>query len=460
MKTRVNVGCMLFSLALACGLNAEPRRSFYVGVCTHFSQGKGHLSLNLSLIRQAGAVSIRDEAPWRTVEREKGHFSLPPDYDAYVEGAARAGLAPLIILDYGNPYYDAGDKPRSPQARAAFARYAEYLVQRYRDKVKLWEVWNEWDIGIGGTTPGTAEEYVELLREVYPRIKKLAPEITVFGGAMTPSGVQRGWLEAMLRAGGLKYLDQVSIHTYNYSASGKERTPEAWAEWMQKVQELLRRYNDGREVPLAITEMGWPTQIDRRGTPPEVAAAYLARMYLLARTLPFVTGIWWYDFQDDGWDYAYNEHNFGLVRPEGTPKPAWFALRDVAELVTHADFVERVPTPNADIYVLRFRTQEQELETWAIWSAHLDDAYEITMEHPSMQPRPVRVRLVGSGEFQRPWGTRTWTQHKNAPAQPNRLSLVVGRMPWLVTGELAGARIVSLERRPSPELQRPSLVLY
>lgn len=271
--------CLLVTLLITPASSQVVHR-FSVGVCTHFSQGKGLLPLNLSLIRQAGITSIRDEATWRTLERRQGQFDVPREYDAYVEAAVEAGLEPLIILDYGNPHYDGGDKPRSPEARRAFALYAEFLVSRYRGKVKRWEVWNEWDISIGGTTPGTAQDYVALLREVYPRIKKRAPEITVLGGSVTPGGVERGWLEQMLQAGALDFLDQVSIHTYNYGATGPERTPEAWAAWMLRVEDTLRKYNRGRDVPLAITEMGWPSQIDRRGTPPEVVAAYLARLYL------------------------------------------------------------------------------------------------------------------------------------------------------------------------------------
>lgn len=455
------ISCAKLSTALAAALCAPALLSqsapFRVGVCTHFSQNKGLLPVNLSLIREAGVASIRDEAPWRSLEREKGRLAMLPMYEEYVNAAIRAGVEPLIILDYGNPFYDGGDKPISAEAREGFARYSEFLVQHFKDRVKLWEIWNEWDIGIGGTTPGSPETYVALLQTVYPRLKKIAPSITVYGGAMTPGGVQGRWLEGMLKAGGLNYLDELSLHTYIYSATGRERTPEHWAEWMGRVQALVKQSSGGREIPMVITEMGWPTQVDRRGTPPEVAAAYLARMYLLARTLPYIRGLWWYDFQDDGWRHSYNEHNFGLVRPDGTPKPAYFALKDVAEVAGRAEFVERVATDDPDIYLLKFRASGSEV--WALWSAHEDDDWQITLRSSDAEPRPVEIRLVGAGVVTRPWGSRDWADSKRPETRPSELTLALRQTPWLIRGNLSNVRVAAVQRREFPELRRGAVTL-
>jgi len=435
---------------LAAGWAAEPAR-FRVGVCTHFSQDKGHLPANLSLIRQAGVISIRDEVGWRGVERAKGELVVPPAWDTYVRRAAEEDLEPLLILDYGNPFYDGGDKPISEAALEGFARYSEFIVRHFKGVVKLYEVWNEWDIGIGGTTPGTPESYVKLLEKVYPRIKAVDRSVTVYGGAMTPSGVQRGWLEGMLKAGGLKHLDEVSIHTYNYSSSGRERSPEAWAEWMQQVDGMLRKYNGGQPVGLTVTEMGWPTQIDRRGTPPEVAAAYLARMLLLARTLPFMKGIWWYDFQDDGWRSSYNEHNFGLVRPDLTPKPAYFSLKDLARLVATAEYLGRVEAGDPEVWILSFRRPDGK-HVWALWSAHEDDGWQVVLR--TDRPKPVLIQQVAHGAIERQWGTRDWAGMRGAPVNPNQLELLVRETPWLITGDLGTVTVAELRRREFPEATR------
>jgi hypothetical protein len=70
---------------------------------------------------------------------------------------------------------------------------------------------------------------------------------------------------------------------------------------MQRVQDLIAKYNNGMQAPLYVTEMGWPNQLDKRGSTQQLSAGYLARMYLLSSIMPFMKGIWWYDFQDDDW---------------------------------------------------------------------------------------------------------------------------------------------------------------
>lgn len=444
----------LFVLAAAGDLRCQaPQTGFRVGVCTHFSQDKGLLDANLSTARQAGVTAIRDEVGWGALERTKGQLVMPEEFDRYVNRAVETGIEPLLILDYGNRFYDSGDKPLSDEALEGFARYSEFVVGHFKGKVKLYEIWNEWDIAIGSKTPGTAESYAKLLKAAYPRIKKIDPSITVLGGAMTPGAVRGPWLEQLLKAGALSALDEFSVHTYNYSNSGRERSPETWANWMQQVQELLRKYSGGKEVPLHVTEMGWPTQIDRRGTPPEVAAEYLARMFLLARTMPFLRGIWWYDFQDDGWRYSYNEDNFGLVRPDLTPKPAWFALAGVAALVGKAEYIGRVDAGDPDIHILKFR-EPGAGDTWAIWSTHEDDGWQVTLRSAAPQPAPVTITQVGRAAIQGDWGTREWDAARRAPVVAGELTLVVRGMPWLVTGNLEGVTVTGVRRREFPEATR------
>lgn len=408
----------------AGGMAAVP---FVVGACTHFGQGKGVLQQNLSMLRQSCISSFRDEIGWRAVEKTKGQYAVSPAYDAFIDQGRKQGMEPLLILDYGNPLYDQGDKPRSAEAVEAFTKYAEFMVRHFKDRVKLWEVWNEWDIAIGSKTPGSADDYATLLNAVYPRIKAVDPTITVFGGAPTPGGVKNGWLERILEKDALHSMDVLSIHTYNYSEPGKAREPEAWAQWMTQVETLARKYSGGQQVSIYVTEMGWPTQTGKPGTPPEVSAAYLVRLYLLARTMPFLKGIWWYDFQDDGWKAAYNENNFGIVRPDLAPKPSWFAMRGIAGLAARGEYLGRVQTGDPEVWALRFR--EGSGQTWALWSTHAGDYWQI-----AISASPFTLRQAGTEGIAR-------------TASKDPFELVLAGMPWLITGDLAGATVSDVEHR-------------
>jgi polysaccharide biosynthesis protein PslG len=442
---------MWIVLLPAAAIAADP---FLVGACTHFGQARGMLKANLSMMRQAGITSLRDDIGWRAIERRKGQYQMPVAWDELVDEGRNAGLEPLLILDYGNPLYDNGDKPRSAEGIEAFARYADFVATHFQGRVKLYEVWNEWDIAIGSKTPGTPDDYVALLKAVYPRIKAVDPSITVFGGAPTPEGIRNGWLERIMEKGALQFMDALSIHTYTYGETGRAREPEAWGEWMTQVEAQAQRYSGGKMVPLEITETGWPTQSDRRGTPPEVSAAYLARLFVLARTMPFLKGVWWYDFQDDGWNAAYNENNFGIVRPDLTPKPAWFALASVAALAARGEYLGRVNSGDAALWVLRFR-EPGGAETWVLWSAHPDDGWQVTLKAPRPDAPPLTVREVGRMAFQREWGSRDGAEtRRGARVAPDQFDLVVRGMPWTITGGLEGATVTAVKRREAAEISR------
>jgi len=451
-RCRVLVGLLvLFVLANAALAQAG---DFIVGACTHFSQGKGLLERNVESLRQAGIASIRDEVGWGAIEREKGRLAMPSQYDAYVRKAASEGLNVLLILDYANPFYDDGDRPRSPEAIEGFCRYAEFVVRHFGKDVRLYEVWNEWDIGIGLPKKydkgGSAEDYVKLLKAVYPRIKAADPGATVIAGASTSGAVKRGWLEDVVKLGALDSCDAISIHSYNYNDKFPERGPEACSAWMTGVQAMLRKYNDGKAVPFYVTEMGWPTHVTKGGTDPQLSASYLARLYLLARTSPSFAGLWWYDFQDDGWNPQYNEDNFGLVRPDLTPKPSYHVLADISPLVAGGRFIDHLTTSDENLWVLRFKTGEA--DCWALWSA--DDKDRQVILQTEAPDRPLTIQQTGSDARAVKWGFRDWTSRRSEPVA-NQFSLVVGPRPVLIGDDLVGVSVAQVIARFREVAEKP-----
>jgi hypothetical protein len=435
----ITIFVLLLAVLTAAAEDSPSGRRFYVGACTHFSQGKGLVEANLDSLQAAGISAIRDEAPWGVVEREKGKLVMPERFDTYVRRAAAKGLTVMLILDYANRFYDDGDRPRSPEAIEGFCRYSEFVVQRFGDDVKLYEVWNEWDIGIGlperHRKGGSPEDYVTLLRAVYPRIKAANPEATVIAGGSTSGGVKRGWLEGILKLGALDYCDAISIHSYNYNDRFPQRGPEACAAWMARVRAVLRKYNDGASVPFYVTEMGWPTHVTKGGTDPELSASYLARLYLLAREAPSFQGLWWYDFQDDGWNPEHNENNFGMVRPDLTPKPGYYVVADISELVAKGTFVDRLAT-GEDLRVFRFRCDGH--DRWTLWSA--DDQDRQVILHTRRPVGTIAIQVVGRDAYAMRWGYRDWVGR--GQFVPDRVSVVVGHRPVIVSGDLSDVTIV------------------
>jgi hypothetical protein len=412
---------------------------FAVGACTHFSQGKGTLGQNIESIRQAMIGSIRDEVSWGAIEQEKDKLVMPEQFDTYVRKTAASGVSVLLILDYGNRFYDDGAPPHSPEAIEGFCRYAEFVVRHFGRHVRLYEIWNEWDIDKGGSV----EDYAKLLKAVCPRLKAADPGVTVMAGACTSDGVKRGWLEEIVKLGALDSCDAISIHAYDYSEAFPQRGPEACSMWMTGVQEMLRNRHGGKDVPFYVTEMGWPTHVTKHGTDPELSASYLARLYLLARTSPSFKGLWWYDFQDDGWNPENNEDNFGLVRPDLTPKPAYYVMKNIAPIAAFGQYLGRVSTSDDNLWILRFRIGQD--DAWALWSAD-DRERQVTLQIESPD-KPVVIRHAGQGSYVTFWGQRDWAAGKTERI-PNQLSVVVGARPVLIGDDLSGVSVVQVIPRP------------
>jgi len=416
-------------------------KGFYVGVCTHFSQDKGVVEMNIESMKNAGIVAIRDEATWSSLEREKGKLIMPERINHYVRRASAAGLNVMLILDYANRFYDDGDRPKSAEAIEGFCRYAEFVARHFGKDVRLYEIWNEWDIGIGlpkkYDVGGSPEDYIKLLKAVYPRIKGVEPGATVIAGGCTSGGVKRGWFEKIIQLGSLDYCDAVSIHSYNYGSKFPERSPEACSAWMDDVQKMLRRYNKGKDVPFYVTEMGWPTHIGKSGTEPELSASYLARLYLLARMSPSFRGLWWYDFQDDGWRREYNENNFGIVRPDLTAKPAYYVLADISDLIARGEYIDRLKIKDDNLWVLRFRLKQRDV--WALWSS--DDKDRQVILQTKFPPKRLMIQQLGHRPHESSWGFRDWVGRKGKFIS-DRLSIVVGPRPFLISGDLAGVSVL------------------
>ena len=90
---------------------------------------------------------------------------------------------------------------------------------------------------------------------------------------------------------------------------------------------MIERYAPSSKkdrIPILSGEWGYSTF--KRGVTLETQAAFAARQQL-SNLLNGVPLSIWYDWKNDGPDPNENEHNFGTVRPDLEPKPAYVALR-------------------------------------------------------------------------------------------------------------------------------------
>ncbi len=257
-----------------------------------------------ALAQAAGIKWTREEFSWSGIEAAPGQYDFSY-YDTVVDTARRHGISVYgLLADWGHftqPYTEKGIDD--------FCVWARATVRHFKDRVKHWEIYNEpniffWD--------GPKELYPVLVARCGKAIKEEDPEATVL--AVSTSGIDKKFIKMVADAGAP--FDVLTIHPYRGRLAD-----EGFIRELREVAGLVGNR------PVWITEMGWPTHIG--GADERAQAQMLSRCYMGAVASGAVQNMGWYDFRNDGEDPFFNEANFGVLRGDMSPKPAYRALANV-----------------------------------------------------------------------------------------------------------------------------------
>ena len=307
---------------------------------------------SLDRLRAAGVGLVRQSFDWALIERSPGRYDLA-FYDRFVAALAERGLRLLPILFNPPPFRSSAPSrgrregtypPRRPAALGAFGAI---LARRYgpdgsfwRDRpglprlpVRSWQVWNEPNIPVYWPSGPDSAAYVRLLRATGRAIKRVDPNAQILTAGLPDSelGVPLGtYLEGMYDAGAAGTFDVLALNAFAPDTQGVLATVRA----ARRVGGL-----HGNVPAVWITEVGWAT-----GGPPsafrvsdaEQAELIEAALSELARRRDELglRGVIYFNWRDSlpfkgGGDF-FGLHT-GLLRRDGTAKPALDSYRGVAE---------------------------------------------------------------------------------------------------------------------------------
>lgn len=274
----------------------------------------------LDMSRAAGVTSMRIDISWYVVEYNQGtyDFSL---IDPLVNKMVAHNISVLGML-YDTPSWLSGSTnphaaPLTSTSIALFSQFATATAQHYLGRIDTWEIWNEPNIPRFWDAPDPAA-YAALLKVVYPAIKSVSNTATVVAGGLSPdgSGVDPlTFVQGMYASGAGGYFDALAMHPYTFPQLPSLAPVEA-------VHNLMTAYGDGAKQ-IWLTEVGAPTGTSPWAVSEEEQAQAVAMFVDFARNNPFVGPIYLYSLLDTGTDPADPEGNFGLIRRDFTPKPAW-----------------------------------------------------------------------------------------------------------------------------------------
>jgi hypothetical protein len=230
----------------------------------------------VELAAKIGIKWTRLVLSWDQVEKTKGNYSWT-DSDTAFAVALSNGITPFICLTGSNRLYcpeGAVDERQKEiygtsllppvaageDAMNAWLKFVQGAVERYKNSIKYWEIWNEPNHPHYWGTEPNGEEYGKLLSATADIIKSTNANAKVIGGAL--AGLDPEFTDKFLANGNAHKIDIITFH--NYAELPEERIYKALETWS-----VIKKYNSSLE--LWQGECGYPSSSntrDYRGTSP------------------------------------------------------------------------------------------------------------------------------------------------------------------------------------------------
>jgi hypothetical protein len=341
------------------------------GVQFHVPPG-GNVEQTLQWANGLGVGWVKQQVQWHTIEHGPENFEWET-LDRIIEGADGYGFKILLGVTHAPDWTRKAELESGPPSDyREFRRFMEQLAGRYDGRVEAYELWNE---------PNLAREwrgdrldpsrFVALVAEGAAGVRAGDPHAWVVSGAPAVTGINdgetaiedRAFLHGMLEAGVAQHVDAVGAHPYGYANPPEEsardegdgRHPEHAAsshndhpsfffhDTLEDYRRIMVEHGVGH-YSIWVTEFGWPSpeglgHMDLTGWEygREVSEAqqadYIVRAFHMGDQRPWVGPMFLWNLNLSviwGSDSAFSAYS--LLRPDGSYRPSYVALRLVGPL--------------------------------------------------------------------------------------------------------------------------------
>jgi hypothetical protein len=433
------------------------------------------------LALRAGATWERIIFPWADMEPQPGRLERGNFSDQQIRDQVARGFTEVGVIIY-TPVWAAPDPRRAPRNVVPrnlhldwndpdnyWGRFSGQLAARYRGLVDHWIIWNEPDLYDHGSRwffDGSFEDYYQLLKVAYQSIKANNPRAKVILAGMAywfDKGFNRPpYLASLLEVAARDptarrnnwYFDAVSVHAYSNPLN-------SYAMPMVMKRILEER---GISKPVWIVESNAvPVDDPKAPTKPgafrasqDEQASYIIQSFAMGIAAGVERHAVYKMLDEIPEDGQY----YGLVRNDGTVRPAYVAYQVAASYLSNARWASYTwtnsSTPATDEEIDALLASNRSRTQW-VWPGQVN---QVVVERGDRRttvvwnatPRPALARVPAaataalavtpfgeSGELLAQDGAYTLelapTTHNSDP-QDLSLYLIGGR-PWLLDEAVA-----------------------
>ena len=307
-----------------------------------------------NLCTLAGINWVRDRLNWAEMAPERGRL-LPPGtkYDASARLQSAAGLQVLQVIHL-SPAWANPDTKRFPLDLRDAHHFFREMAKRWAGQVTAFEPWNEADIDVFGGHTGA--EMASMQKASYLALKAGNPE--VIGCLNVFALAQKAILRDLNANEAWPYFDTFNLHHY----APTDQYPGLYAEF--------RASGAGR--PMWVTEFAVPVPWsgdEKRKEPSDadlrVQAQRVAQVF--AASLHEGPAVSFYFLLPH---YAEGKTQFGVIRADLTPRPAFVALAAVGRVLADARPLGRLKNVPQSVraFLFRARPDGQDREVLVAWA--------------------------------------------------------------------------------------------
>jgi hypothetical protein len=314
-------------------------------------------------LNELGVGWVKVQVSWKLYQPHPDQFSEErfAELDTLVHTAQANNIRVMLGVakapEWSRPTTEL-DGP--PTDYALYRDFMQLLASRYAGQVAAYELWNEPNLqrewkGV----PLDAAALVALIRAGAEGVRAGDPTALVISGAPAVTGINDGitavddrvYFRGMLAAGVAEVVDGFGVHPYGWAnppdatyenpdtavPSHNDHPSFFFQDTLYDYGDLLAEFGVA-DRQLWVTEFGWGSFETFAQAPPAGAefmnnvtewqqAAYTQRAYAMAHDWSWVGPMMLWNLNFAPWlGDAFSESGYSLLRPDGTPRPAFFAL--------------------------------------------------------------------------------------------------------------------------------------